>query len=772
MAYYPYTAHQGRSTRYRLEPMYAASNVEWAFMNTQLTRDPEFVKQVIRSYIDVKHSHGRTKLEISQKLEPLERAYPQFAQSFVEVRMERGLPNSRIIRLRINPSNSLQRASTTQSPNRPVGARPGGLGVQTTGNTTRRASAPSQSARPPVVRNPEDGDELPPPPYSSQDPEPEATRILQERLAAETNVEPAAVPSPSTPQTASNPALASPHSSPAPTRPGLVDSNPPSDPQMAQVWEESQLDEAKRASLAWREQQEFEEAMRLSLAEAESMGAGSSTGPGTSTNTQSGQNRLPVVDENDEQDSSLSQQSNPDLMGLVGGLEDLTFSSSEQASSSNNATHNQSSILDDDGPSGLNQQPLVPSKTGLVMQSKNPFLSQSEKETSGANGSSSYLDNTASTAAQASANGINQLPGRGSTGSTDTSYTPQPIYAPPPGPPPPHLRVPTSPAQSPSPPQNQASPGSRSLPRAPVSPRLSFPTVSQTAGPPAYSSQTASSSQQPSSSIVDGVAAAPPGLPPRRLNRRKSTYVPPTQGEDPLEMLREFDTVFLVDDSSSMKKDQRWNQACQAIMEVADLASRYDDDGIDVYFLNNKRVGRELRSSEDVEELFAGLEPRGITPTGMRLEAILRDYMSRLEASQHTGEEVKPMNLIVVTDGVFAHPVSARLRQLAVNPSLTRIQLLDLAPTDDPESVIVTIARRLDRGQYPLSQVGIQFLQIGNDPEAREALQELDDDLSSEHGIRDIVDTVPFNGEEMNAGLIIKTLLGGINRRLDRRSTA
>ncbi|OXC68791.1 hypothetical protein AYX13_02717 [Cryptococcus neoformans] len=772
MAYYPYTAHQGRSTRYRLEPMYAASNVEWAFMNTQLTRDPEFVKQVIRSYIDVKHSHGRTKLEISQKLEPLERAYPQFAQSFVEVRMERGLPNSRIIRLRINPSNSLQRASTTQSPNRPVGARPGGLGVQTTGNTTRRASAPSQSARPPVVRNPEDGDELPPPPYSSQDPEPEATRILQERLAAETNVEPAAVPSPSTPQTASNPALASPHSSPAPTRPGLVDSNPPSDPQMAQVWEESQLDEAKRASLAWREQQEFEEAMRLSLAEAESMGVGSSTGPGTSTNTQSEQNRLPVVDENDEQDSSLSQQPNPDLMGLVGGLEDLTFSNSEQASSSNNATHNQSSILDDDGPSGLNQQPLVPSKTGLVMQSKNPFLSQNEKETSGANGSSSYLDNTASTAAQASANGINQLPGRGSTGSTDTPYTPQPIYAPPPGPPPPHLRVPTSPTQSSSPPQNQASPGSRPLPRAPVSPRLSSPTVSQTAGPPAYSSQTASSSQQPSFSTVDGVAAGPPGLPPRRLNRRKSTYVPPTQGEDPLEMLREFDTVFLVDDSSSMKKDQRWNQACQAIMEVADLASRYDDDGIDVYFLNNKRVGRELRSSEDVEELFAGLEPRGITPTGMRLEAILRDYMSRLEASQHTGEEVKPMNLIVVTDGVFAHPVSARLRQLAVNPSLTRIQLLDLAPTDDPESVIVTIARRLDRGQYPLSQVGIQFLQIGNDPEAREALQELDDDLSSVHGIRDIVDTVPFNGEEMNAGLIIKTLLGGINRRLDRRSTA
>lgn len=74
-------------------------------------------------------------------------------------------------------------------------------------------------------------------------------------------------------------------------------------------------------------------------------------------------------------------------------------------------------------------------------------------------------------------------------------------------------------------------------------------------------------------------------------------------------------------------------------------------------------------------------------------------------------------------------------------------------------------------------------MQIGNDSdvshficdrilltyEAREALQELDDNLAETHGVRDIVDTVPFTGEGMTAELIIKTLLGGINRRLDRR---
>jgi len=31
---------------------------------------------------------------------------------------------------------------------------------------------------------------------------------------------------------------------------------------------------------------------------------------------------------------------------------------------------------------------------------------------------------------------------------------------------------------------------------------------------------------------------------------------------------------------------------------------------------------------------------------------------------------------------------------------------------DDPESVIVAIARRLDEGRFPISQVGIQFVQV------------------------------------------------------------
>lgn len=146
--------------------------------------------------------------------------------------------------------------------------------------------------------------------------------------------------------------------------------------------------------------------------------------------------------------------------------------------------------------------------------------------------------------------------------------------------------------------------------------------------------------------------------------------------------------------------------------------------------------------------LFTRVQPRGSTPTGARLDTLLRAYLSTLERTQREFDTVdpevtgiKPINYIVITDG---------------------------EPSDDPESVIVAAARRLDKGDFPLSQLGIQFVQIGSDPEATRALAELDDDLAGKYGIRDIVDTTPYTGQ-LNGETLIKILLGGINKRVDRR---
>lgn len=215
-------------------------------------------------------------------------------------------------------------------------------------------------------------------------------------------------------------------------------------------------------------------------------------------------------------------------------------------------------------------------------------------------------------------------------------------------------------------------------------------------------------------------------------------------GENALEMLKEFDTCYIVDDSSSMV-GTRWEQAKAAIKGVVAQSMKYDDDGVDIYFLNATVKGENLRKPKEVDALFRTVKPRGATPTGKALEKVLRAYMSELEAAAAAGRPttVKPLNLIVITDGV---------------------------PTDDPESVLVTYARRLDKGNWPLSQVGIQMYQVGNDPEATKALEELDDELSSRYGIRDMVDTVPYQAE-LTSELIVKVLLGGINRRLDRKGT-
>jgi len=153
-----------------------------------------------------------------------------------------------------------------------------------------------------------------------------------------------------------------------------------------------------------------------------------------------------------------------------------------------------------------------------------------------------------------------------------------------------------------------------------------------------------------------------------------------------------------------------------------------------------------------VKHLFDRVQPDGATPIGEKLEELLLRYMDVVEnakAREIAGDytvmkTVKPVNYIVLTDG---------------------------ASTDDPEDVIVTTARRLDRGNFPITQVGIQFVQIGQSPGAAEFLQELDDNLTSNYGVRDIVDTTPFTmtGGELTAEMLTKILLGGINRRVDRK---
>ncbi|PSK53210.1 hypothetical protein B9Z65_3410 [Elsinoe australis] len=254
-----------------------------------------------------------------------------------------------------------------------------------------------------------------------------------------------------------------------------------------------------------------------------------------------------------------------------------------------------------------------------------------------------------------------------------------------------------------------------------------------------------------------------------------TTIAPTTQAEDPHAFLSTFDTIFLIDDSSSMI-GARWTSAAHAVATIAPICTQHDRDGIDIHFLNapQQPYHSNVRDAATVNEIFSSVVPYGGTPTGQKLDVILREYVRRYEKSvRRKGRGspdlvngrckaravVKPLNIIVITDGV---------------------------PTDDVESPLVWAARRLDKTEAPAWQVGVQFFQVGDDECAAEALRGLDDGLSEIAGgeVRDIVDTVPFDGRmkgegramaygggsgELTAEGILKVVLGAVNRRLDRR---
>ncbi|KAI5123394.1 hypothetical protein M0805_006102 [Coniferiporia weirii] len=229
----------------------------------------------------------------------------------------------------------------------------------------------------------------------------------------------------------------------------------------------------------------------------------------------------------------------------------------------------------------------------------------------------------------------------------------------------------------------------------------------------------------------------------------RSTSSASSSTENPLELLRRYNTVFIVDDSSSMA-GERWTEAREALASLADTAARYDMNGIDVHFLNSNRSAQNMRSASSVKRQFDSIQPNGLSMLAQKLEELLQSYLSTLDSAKQdvsrgdlrAVQRVKPVNYIIITDGV---------------------------PTDDPETVIVQAARRLDNGNFPVSQVGIQFVQIGNDPRATEALRELDDGLAKEYGIRDMVDFTPYVGGPLDSETLVKILLGGMNRRVDKK---
>ncbi|KAK7455840.1 hypothetical protein VKT23_010876 [Stygiomarasmius scandens] len=201
---------------------------------------------------------------------------------------------------------------------------------------------------------------------------------------------------------------------------------------------------------------------------------------------------------------------------------------------------------------------------------------------------------------------------------------------------------------------------------------------------------------------------------------------------------RKMDVVLLVDDSDSMA-DSLWSQARDALAAVAEASPQHDTDGVDLYFLNNTQIyQKNIKTQDEVVQLFNKVIPDGATPIGKRLQQLLDEYIPQVEQQL---SNLKPVNIIVITDG---------------------------EPTDNVESVIVNASRQLSQAAVPERMLGIQFVQIGNDSDATKFLQHLDNQLKREHQITDMVDTTPYDSSKpFEKDTLVKILWGAIDKEVD-----
>lgn len=134
-------------------------------------------------------------------------------------------------------------------------------------------------------------------------------------------------------------------------------------------------------------------------------------------------------------------------------------------------------------------------------------------------------------------------------------------------------------------------------------------------------------------------------VPPIHPSGHNGTGIVRDVCEDQLELLRQYDTIFVIDDSASMQVNEqpdgsigpsRWEEACRALCDFVRLASKYDDDGIDVHFINNDKSLHHCRDPRDLVRLFHDVVPSGATPTGERLEILLLDYLDAIEQTAET----------------------------------------------------------------------------------------------------------------------------------------
>lgn len=201
-----------------------------------------------------------------------------------------------------------------------------------------------------------------------------------------------------------------------------------------------------------------------------------------------------------------------------------------------------------------------------------------------------------------------------------------------------------------------------------------------------------------------------------------------------------YDIVIIADDSGSMQAfEERIDELKVIVEKIANVASRFDQDGLTLRFLNSTRVYENIKSGMDASRAIQNTSFSGPTPIGRALNRVLNGVTQT--------QLRKPVLCITVTDG---EPDSK----------------------DDVYNMLLE-AKNFNKSRG-VQCIEFEFAQVGNDRRAQQFLYDLD----VHPLVGDIVDvTSGYEMEEqefLRAGVnltpymwILKLMLGTIDPQYD-----
>ena len=159
-----------------------------------------------------------------------------------------------------------------------------------------------------------------------------------------------------------------------------------------------------------------------------------------------------------------------------------------------------------------------------------------------------------------------------------------------------------------------------------------------------------------------------------------------------------------------------WDDVETVFEVLAKMVKSADPDGIDLHFTmsdevyNSKNIFGVNSSTKLVGYVhYRRHKIQGTVNITYRLDAILGPYIAKLTNAYARGGTVRPLNLYVLTDGIWE-------------------------PGCDPSSAVKNLVDKLREFRYSKDskQVGIQFISFGKNTEGLKRLSDLDDNLGQE----------------------------------------